>query len=514
MIFNNRPLTHLNEENDLFGLYEKAELILKVFNKQSDLVKQNKMFAIYGEWGTGKTTLLRYLQTNVRPKKYTTIFFEAWENEKDDNLALSLSDLLRMQLNEDAESQKLGKKFYKISSQFLKGFAKGISVKFTPPVPGLSNTSIHFSPEKIVDEFNNEKSASDSFSKSLSNFKLAYRALEDEIIKHNKLDEDGKIIVFVDDLDRCEPDNVLNLISALKLFFTYGEKTLFFCGIDKDAVRKAIQSKYLDVIKADEYLEKVFDVTFNLPSYISVKKIFDKYFQSITPSEQDIDLGQEFETFLSYIDFNTPRHIKKVLNKYSIINYLSEEIEDHTKPQLIGASSGKGNVVDTILTMFLLILKEYYQNEYYMIYDINKKIANYAEIYSSNKNAAAAQHHNISMMRTLLSGVYYNTSIKDIIQFKYQSIKSASIEKADPKNSLIDAALYFLFLPLGNNSHMILEIKNENAFIDQFNDSEHSILVRFCHYLKDNLDRLSNYDEYQSGDFTLINLFTFLDKIT
>ena len=511
MIFNNRPLEHLNEENDLFGLYEKAELILKVFNKQSDLVKQNKMFAIYGEWGTGKTTLLRYLQTNVRPEKYNSIFFEAWENEKDDNLALSLSDLLRMQLDEDTESQNLGEKFYAISSLFLKGFAKGLSVKFTSSVPG---TSLQFSPGKIVDEFNNEQSTNDSFSKSLSNFKLAYRALEDEIIKHNKLDEDGKIIVFVDDLDRCEPDNVLNLISALKLFFTYGEKTLFFCGIDKDAVRKAIQSKYLDVIKADEYLEKVFDVTFNLPSYISVNKIFDKYFQSIISSAQDIDFGQEFETFLSYIDFNTPRHIKKILNKYSIINYLSEEIEDQAMPQLIGATSGKGKVVDTILTMFLLILKEYYQHEYYMIYDINKKIANYAEIYSSNKNAAAAQHHNISMMRTLLTGTYYNTSIKDIIQYKYQSIKSASIEKADPKNSLIDAALYLLFLPLGNNSHMILEIKNENAFIDQFNDSEHQVLVRFCHYLKDNLDRLSSYDEYQSGDFTLIDLFTFLDKIS
>src|SRR2546430_1532997 len=83
--------------------------------------------------------------------------------------------------------------------------------------------------------------------KSNKVFKENFTKIENALLQ----EQEKKILVFIDDLDRCEPENVLNLITALKLFFTYGEKTVFFAGMDKEAVNKAVQTKYHNVIKSE-----------------------------------------------------------------------------------------------------------------------------------------------------------------------------------------------------------------------------------------------------------------------
>lgn len=121
-LFRNRPEDKLTEKNDLFELIPKANAITNVLKScvySSDERYDNNMIALYGNWGSGKTSLMRYIEKQLtefnRPKtigilpmltkkdlgmgscirgtKETaikTVFFEAWKYEKDSNLALSL----------------------------------------------------------------------------------------------------------------------------------------------------------------------------------------------------------------------------------------------------------------------------------------------------------------------------------------------------------------------------------------------------------------------------------------
>ena len=48
---------------------------------------------------------------------------------------------------------------------------------------------------------------------------------------------------FVDDLDRCAPENCIMVLEAMKLFFDL-EGCVFVLGIDREVVQKGIEHKY------------------------------------------------------------------------------------------------------------------------------------------------------------------------------------------------------------------------------------------------------------------------------
>ena len=90
-IYTNRP--HQIENSDLFGTKLKAELIKNLLVNNSEYFNQNNMIALYGEWGTGKTSVMEYIKNNCE-QNYSAVFFEAWQYEKDSNLSLSLFELI------------------------------------------------------------------------------------------------------------------------------------------------------------------------------------------------------------------------------------------------------------------------------------------------------------------------------------------------------------------------------------------------------------------------------------
>ena len=92
----NKSLSELTEETDLFGTYDKMQFIKTFLEEEADseYIKENNMIALYGSWGSGKTTLIQTLKKELDKKKCKSIVFYAWKYEKDQNLAFSLYELL------------------------------------------------------------------------------------------------------------------------------------------------------------------------------------------------------------------------------------------------------------------------------------------------------------------------------------------------------------------------------------------------------------------------------------
>lgn len=83
-----------------------------------------------------------------------------------------------------------------------------------------------------------------------------------------------KLIILIDDLDRCLPDRIIDNLEAIKLFLNV-ENTAFVIGADPRIVRDAIRHRYKELISRDEnsengrvvidYLEKLIQIPYTLP---------------------------------------------------------------------------------------------------------------------------------------------------------------------------------------------------------------------------------------------------------
>lgn len=466
-LLHNRELDNY-EEQDNFNFLTKAEAIKVFLEQNSTSLEKNKMIVLYGDWGSGKTSLMKHIEQTINPIIYKSIFFHAWEHEKDENLALSLCDALTDSLDRNSQ---IVKDFMKGALLAFKSFASGVTLKAPGFLTGLG-MDFEFSVEKYIKAIDDAlKSKNPSFFLSNKEFKKSFIEVENLVLKASGAQ---KILVFVDDLDRCEPENVLNLITALKLFFTYGEKTVFFSGMDKEAVTKAVKTKYKDVVKSEEYLEKVFDVAFNMPKIFSLKKMIEPHFKG--GKEDNSDSLNIIEDFFKSIKFTNPRHLKKILSKYEIIksfkvlSSIPKEVRELI-PNII-EDDKEGDVFETIFCLFFIILYEFHIDRLQEIENYEQKNQKYLQSYTETNRAAndlkfPVIHNNYNM------------------RFTFNNVKSRTI------STLINDNEHNL--QCGFAKFLLILSPSETAYLNNFSDGELSgyvkafngsdILTLYCYFL-------------------------------
>ena len=83
-----------------------------------------------------------------------------------------------------------------------------------------------------------------------------------------------KTVVFIDDLDRCPPDKVVDVLEGVKLILK-DKQFVVFLAVDTRIVSKAIEHRYRDILETNqngsrgelgmEYLAKIVQIPFLLP---------------------------------------------------------------------------------------------------------------------------------------------------------------------------------------------------------------------------------------------------------
>jgi len=98
-----------------------------------------------------------------------------------------------------------------------------------------------------------------------------FRAFFEQAVKMLVGDK-GRLIIFVDDLDRCEGDKAFALLEAMKLYLN-ANRCVFVLGMDREHLERNIAPclKGGDRTTAREYLGKIFQNTFLLPTQGSAK---------------------------------------------------------------------------------------------------------------------------------------------------------------------------------------------------------------------------------------------------
>lgn len=225
------------------------------------------VLALDSPWGTGKTTLVRMLDAELKRNNYSCIYFNAWQVDYiTDPLVALVSSIDKVKLGVEGEVEATFKEHMKkvrrVTSLVAKRSAIAAAKVLTAGVLDLGSEM-----EDAVTEL-----AGDSVSDIVESFQKEsllldkFRAELEGAIK--LLPASGKkstLVFFVDELDRCRPTFAIELLERIKHLFEV-PNILFVLSLDKQQLEASIAAVYGQDINASEYLRRFIDLEYLIPT--------------------------------------------------------------------------------------------------------------------------------------------------------------------------------------------------------------------------------------------------------
>ena len=208
---------------------------------------------IFGSWGSGKTSLMKMLKARIDAAsgggRTKTLWFNAWRYEGREEAQSALIHAVLAKLAEDktlaSEAQDLFRRLKDGASVLkLAKFIGKSAVTLTPDLGGF------------IDCFREE---SEKIAETMEGFEKDFV----ELLDRGKV---GRVVVFIDDLDRCSSGKVIETFETIKHFLNTPECT-FVIGADAAKIEQAVGEVYKveDERRQKDYLEKIVQIPFNIP---------------------------------------------------------------------------------------------------------------------------------------------------------------------------------------------------------------------------------------------------------
>lgn len=322
-----KALTDKETETDLLGFKDYADAIAEII--QSPQTEKPLTIAIDGAWGMGKTSLMRMIRARLEPKyqreagapTMRTVWFNAWKYDQEESLwaALVLEILAqvrercgpwrRLELGLELNLKRMD--WGRLLGSFLKRLVltlalallgvflvqlwpegetlfpggKALIAKYTGGglgILGVLGSLFLFGREL-------SKSIKNPFELKVSEYlrtpdyqqKIGFMAEFEKDFERviDVVTEKGKwpLVVFIDDLDRCEPPKPVEIIEAINLLLD-ARYCIFIIGMDSQSVAGSIETKYKDLKEhlgagddpgalplGQRFLEKIIQLHFLIP---------------------------------------------------------------------------------------------------------------------------------------------------------------------------------------------------------------------------------------------------------
>lgn len=292
------------------------EFMLKFQAIENDADSYSVVF--YGNWGSGKTVFLRYIETKLREKHQEVIWFNPWKCQSIQQINIDFFNLLTGVLK-----------------QYDSSLAKPI-LKYSDLLDSVEAPKIV---EYIINLFSSQE---DSMSE-----------LKEHIIE--SLSEiKVPIYILIDDLDRMDADEILTVIGLLRntANFPYLK---YVVGCDRDYLLEKLKEKNID----QDYLQKIFMAEFYLPEIYAVAPYYEECRKDIEKMTQDVFVHNFFEGLYG----NKPSIINQVLGNIRQAKRFARELVLDWE---FAKKNSKGGQVEILFEDYFWIelLKYHNQSDY------------------------------------------------------------------------------------------------------------------------------------------------------
>ena len=360
---------------------------------------------VFGTWGSGKTSLMKMVK-NQLPKDFTVAWFDAWKYDKEDTLwrafILSVLTAVRSRVKEGQPTEdldyletmlyraieiektggvtidlaKLGGSVAKGVVQLGLSFIPGGAVlsEFVKKVQELGAESLT---DEVTDAIQRERTKIHiEHVRFLEQFQSKFRVLVEQHISNNG----GRLVIFVDDLDRCLPEKAIEVLEAIKLFIDVKD-CVFVLGLDQGVIARGIEMKYKEfgdnkdadgqarfTIEGIKYLEKIIQLPFQIPPVESTD--MGDFVHGLSTEWPHDECPKIFTEGLG----DNPRQIKRTVNTFLMLWKLAEKrkakLQERVKPirlaKVVAIQTVYPDLYNLLLKdepRYLRELEEYYRAE-------------------------------------------------------------------------------------------------------------------------------------------------------
>ena len=302
------------------------------------------VLGILGAWGSGKASFLRkvwaylggesehslddlrrwYGENWVKPKNLYLVWFNPWHHQFESSPMVALLQEIRTSF---ARLDKFKEEAKKLAD---------VTVYSAVSVLGeLISSLSKLDPAKIVERGREYEAERLLTPLSSQRFRELFRAAVRQVIK-----KDGRLVVFIDDLDRCEGDTAYRLLEALKLYLN-AENCVYVLGLDQKHLEETIARVFSGKEQpwrfrplAREYLGKMFQCQFLLPVTPEVTRFIEQTLNFQASAELLNLLKNRFQLKSDtglFADLNgclphNPRKIKAFIASWRLyLNLLTEQ---------------------------------------------------------------------------------------------------------------------------------------------------------------------------------------------
>lgn len=519
---------------DLLGYQVHADLLKKIILNDAMLPIS---IGVFGNWGSGKSSLMLLLQQSLQEweksqvNEYHNIilqvYFNSWQFESYDSTKLTMIESILEALDKDINTRKdvferaddlfARINFLKVGVFILKKAYDNLTPdwmkKWLPKKDDI---------DKITgkDKYNNL--LEDVTKGNTSKFIATFRELFEDLVNDMGY---KAVIVYVDDLDRCDPKRIIGCLEAVKLFVNV-KKTAFVIGADERIIEYAISQHYPIQMKKEDisspfsdYLEKLIQLPYKLPrlsdneqeTYITLllcknhlneihfNQIHQKYLEfrktdkhskyniddikANIPENQNIDFyAVEYRLPIvpiikQFLNGN-PRQLKRFLNTL----YVRQELAD-----VAGFRDIRPDVLTKIMVLEYNTLYNSRFEELYKLQNENGGVLPLEDVEQEAKTEEGIQNPqwkdnwSSDYLKQWLSS---EPSLKDINLQNYFWVARDALKNEKPIASLVTSKVMLLFQRLCTLQTIVTMKRGLPGIINACDDSEKDMII---HLINDNL---------------------------
>jgi len=278
------------------------------------------VLGVHGDWGSGKTSFMRHVENALRkgPHKdrVALVWFEAWRYQHESVPVVALLHEMRRQFPFLRKSRGEAAKIAEVTFRSLLGNLDQVAKLISEEASSIASV---ISPEKIQtigEDWEKQRLETSLPSNDLRDF---LQNAIDALLPPNKKDlPPSRVIVFIDDLDRCNPKMAYKLLEGLKIYLNL-KNCVFVLAMNQQIVIKAIAEELKKddgdakvLLEAEAYLEKLCANIWRLPIPNSISYLIGLIHESIP--RQAIQEASEME--YGFLPPN-PRRLKALANLYN-----------------------------------------------------------------------------------------------------------------------------------------------------------------------------------------------------
>lgn len=287
-------------KENLLQTFEQDAIVRNIdiyrFVNLLNVIEDNCAIALDGAWGSGKTFFVKQTKmvldafnsfignhntaesesirscfqtmqprgqdetTDIQPQ--VSVYYDSWSNDNDIDPMLSLVYEILQTVNTDYSFKK--------SADTLK-IATTIAEFFTGKK--VTNLVDAFKKPDRLAELKEQKSI---------------HILISDFLESLLAEQGNRLVIFVDELDRCKPSYAVQLLERIKHYFS-NERVTFIFSINTNELQHTIERYYGDDFDSCKYLDRFFDLKLSLPpinydSYFKFIKFDDLYYTYDTVS--------------------------------------------------------------------------------------------------------------------------------------------------------------------------------------------------------------------------------------